>query len=170
MKKALIVIDMQNDYLWEKRKPMFSYDTPALTGAVNGAVKEYSEKGWDIIYILQLFPDLPTNRWIIGFSIKNTEGAELYSGLNVVSEHIFEKNLPDSFSSKAFREFVRQQGYTEAVLCGLDECGCVGATARGAVKAGIPVSIIANATGRRFPEAKVEKNRQKLRSLGVRFI
>ena len=169
MKKALIVIDMQND-LWEKRKPMFSYDTPALTGAVNRAVKEYSEKGWDVIYILQLFPDLPTNRWIIGFSIKNTEGAELYGGLDVVSEHIFEKNLPDSFSSKAFRDFVKAQGYTEAVLCGLDECGCVGATARGAVKAGIPVSIIAEATGRRFPEAKVEKNRQKLKALGVRFI
>ena len=26
-KNALLVIDMQNDYLWEKRKPMFSYDT-----------------------------------------------------------------------------------------------------------------------------------------------
>ena len=30
MKKALLVIDMQNDYLWDKRKPMFSYDTDKL--------------------------------------------------------------------------------------------------------------------------------------------
>ena len=29
MKPALLVIDMQNDYLYEKRKPKFSYDTPA---------------------------------------------------------------------------------------------------------------------------------------------
>lgn len=169
-KKALIVIDMQNDYLWEKRKPMFSYDTPALTGEVNRAVKEFSEKGWDVIYILQVFPNLPTNRWIIGFSIKGTEGAELYSGLEVVSDHVFEKNLPDSYTSKSFREFMHREGYTEAVLCGLDECGCVGATARGAVKSGIPVSIIASATGRRFPDAKVQKNRAKLKALGVRFI
>jgi len=35
MSKALLVIDMQNDYLWDKRKPMFSYDRDALTGSVN---------------------------------------------------------------------------------------------------------------------------------------
>ena len=34
MKTALLVIDMQNDYLWEKRKPMFAYDTAQLTAAV----------------------------------------------------------------------------------------------------------------------------------------
>ena len=27
-KRALLVIDMQNDYLWEKRKDMFTYDRP----------------------------------------------------------------------------------------------------------------------------------------------
>ena len=30
--KALLVIDMQNDYLWDKRKPIFTYDTDKLTG------------------------------------------------------------------------------------------------------------------------------------------
>ena len=34
MKTALLVIDMQNDYLWEKRKKRFSYNATAL-----GAVK-----------------------------------------------------------------------------------------------------------------------------------
>lgn len=29
-KKALIVVDMQNDYLWNRRKKMFSYNTPEL--------------------------------------------------------------------------------------------------------------------------------------------
>ena len=35
MKTALLVIDMQNDYLWEKRKPIFAYDTERLVAAVN---------------------------------------------------------------------------------------------------------------------------------------
>ena len=30
VKKALVVIDMQNDYLWEKRKKKFTYDTEEL--------------------------------------------------------------------------------------------------------------------------------------------
>ncbi len=34
-KKALIVIDMQNDYLWPERKKKFSYDTDTLVGNVN---------------------------------------------------------------------------------------------------------------------------------------
>ena len=30
VEKALLVIDLQNDYLWEKRKNNFSYDTTKL--------------------------------------------------------------------------------------------------------------------------------------------
>ena len=40
-KKALIVIDMQNDYLWEKRKKMFTYNTSELTDSVNHAIRSY---------------------------------------------------------------------------------------------------------------------------------
>lgn len=169
-KKALIVIDMQNDYLWDKRKPMFSYDTAALVGAVNAAAEEYGAKGYDIIYIAQMFPNLITNKWFIGFSIKGTAGAELYSGMNVVSKLYFEKNLPDTYSSKAFKEHMEKEAYSEVVLCGLDECGCVGATAKGAVKTGVKVFMLERAIGCRFPKEKLQKMRDSLTSLGVQYI
>ena len=137
---------------------------------MNGAVKEYSENGWDVIYIAQMFPNLPTNRWLIGFSIKGTEGAELYGGMDKVSDLYFEKNLPDTYSSRAFREHMKKQGYTEVVLCGLDECGCVGATAKGAAKTGVKVYILEDCIGCRFPEKKQKKMREKLRALGVEYI
>ena len=98
-KKALVVIDMQNDYLWEKRKAMFSYNTDELVDAVNGAAAAYRENGDDVIYVAQMFPNIITNKWLIGFSIKGTAGAELYGGLDVVSDLYFEKNLPDAYSS-----------------------------------------------------------------------
>ena len=169
-KKALLVIDMQNDYLWPQRKPMFSYDTAALTGAVNRAAQRFAAEGTDVIYIAQMFPNIITNKWFIGFSIKGTPGAELYSGLDVVSELYFEKNLPDTYSSKAFRQFMQQQNYTEVLLCGLDECGCVGATAKGAAKTGVRVTMLENCIGRRFPAERVRKMREKLTALGVRYI
>ena len=169
-KKALIVIDMQNDYLWDKRKAMFSYNTEELVSSVNNAISEYDRNGYDIIYIAQVFPNIITNKWFIGFSIKGTAGAELYSGLNVVSELYFEKSLSDTYSSKSFREHMKKQDYSEVVLCGLDECGCVGATAKGAVKTGVKVSVIENCTGRRFPESKVNKMRAELAELGVKYI
>ena len=40
MKTALLVIDMQNDYLWEKRKPIFAYDTERLVAAVNELIAD----------------------------------------------------------------------------------------------------------------------------------
>lgn len=169
-KKALIVIDMQNDYLWEKRMKKFSYDTAKLTAEVNRSISEFHANGDDVIYIAQMFPNIITNKWFIGFSIKGTEGAELYKGMDKVSDLYFEKNLPDTFTAAKFKEHMKAQGYSEVFLCGLDECGCVGATAKGAAKAGLNVSIIEKSTGCRFPSAKQEKMREKLRSLGVKYI
>lgn len=168
-KKALLVIDLQNDYLWNERKAMFSYDTAALMQAVNETIRSRQAEGWDIIYIAQMFPNLPTNRALIGFSIKGTKGAELYSGLDVVSDLYFEKNLPNTYTAKAFRTFMQKQGYVEIAVCGLDECGCVGATAKGAVKTGAKVTLIEKATACRFPAGKQQKMRESLEKLGVRY-
>ena len=169
-RKALLVIDMQNDYLWEKRKPMFSYDSKKLTENVNASIVEYKAKGWDIIYIAQIFPNIITNKWFIGFSIKGTEGAELYSGLDIVSDLYFEKNLPDTFTSRKFSKFAEEQGYTEMALCGLDECGCVGATAKGAVRRGIKTYMLTDSIGRRFSADKTDKMRETLKAMGVQYI
>lgn len=166
-KKALIVIDLQNDYLWDKRKRMFTYDTDKLIGNVNRAIAEYKEKGYDIIYIKHILPKI---LWGAGFSIKGTEGAELYGGLDIVSDLCFEKNRSDTYTAKAFREYMLKQNYSGVAICGLDECGCVGATAKGAVKTGIEVVMLQNCIGSRFPDAKVQKMRNELRTLGAVYV
>ena len=71
---------------------------------------------------------------------------------------------------KAFREHMEMQGYKEVVLCGLDECGCVGATAKGAVKSGVKVSMLGDCIGRRFSEKKVQKMRERLKAIEVEYI
>ena len=166
-KKALIVIDLQKDYLWDKRKPMFNYDTETLVGNVNRAIASYKDAGYDIIYIKHILPKI---MWGVGFSIRGTEGAELFEGVNVVSDKIFEKNRSNTFTAKLFRKYVRKQGYREMILCGVDECGCVGATAKGAVKAGIKVRMLTDCIGRRFPDEKVQSMRKGLKALGVEYI
>ncbi|MCR4748379.1 MAG: cysteine hydrolase [Lachnospiraceae bacterium] len=166
-KKAVIVIDLQKDYLWDKRKPMFTYDTEKLIGNVNAEIRAYKEKGYDIIYIKHILPKL---LWGVGFSIEGSEGAELYEGLDVVSDLCFEKNRSDSYSSKLFREYMKKNGYSEVILMGLDECGCVGATAKGAAKTGINVKILEACIASRFPEKKIVKMREQLRRLGIEYI
>lgn len=165
--KALLVIDMQNDYLWDKRKPMFSYDTDKLVENVNLAISTYKENGYDIIYIKHILPKI---MWGVGFSIKGTEGAELFPGIDLVSDFIFEKNHSNTYTAKSFRQHMEKQGYKEVVLCGVDECGCVGATAKGAARTGIQVFMLTDCIGRRFSDKKIKKMRADLQALGVQYI
>ena len=94
----------------------------------------------------------------------------MYPGVDLVSDLIFEKNHSDSYTAKEFREHMEKQGYKEVVLCGLDECGCVGATAKGAAKTGVKVFMLIDCIGRRFPDEKVNKMRTDLKALGVQYI
>ena len=61
-------------------------------------------------------------------------------------------------------------GYETLHLCGLDECGCVAATALGAVKRGLNVAILREGTVTRFPENKVNAIRERLNSAGIQYI
>ena len=169
-KKALIVIDMQNDFLWEKRKTMFDYDTQKLTSAVNERIHQFEQAGDDVIYIAHILPNLPTNRLFIGFSIRGTQGAELYGGLDIVSKLYFEKNLSNSFTAKKFREHMQAQNYSEIYICGLDLCGCVGKTALGASKVCKKVFLLQDAVGCRFDEKRQSKMKNALTQAGVMFV
>lgn len=170
MNSALLVIDMQNDYLYDKRKCKFSYDTKAVTSSVNELIRQYSDSGSDVIYIRHIIQNFPTNRLLFGFSIEGTEGAELYSGLDIVSDYCFDKLVGNALSNKELRKLIEKKGYEELHICGLDECGCVAATALGTAKAGIIAKIIRNGTVTRFPEQKVAKTRRKLEKAGVKYI
>ena len=152
-KKALIVVDLQKDFLCDNRKPMFSYNTKELIASVNDSIDRYHKNGYDVIYIRQVYQNIVTNR-----------------KLSVVSDHVFEKYFPNTYTSKPFREFMQREGYSEVVLCGVDECGCVGATAKGAVKAGMKVYMKTDSIGCRFPDNKLQKMRKKLLSMGVEYI
>ena len=167
VKTALMVIDMQNDYLWEKRKRKFAYDTKALVSSVNELIHKYKDGGSDVIYIRHIIQDLPTNRLIFGFSIAGTEGAELYKGLDIVSDLCFDKLLGDAFTNRALLEMFRKNGYEELHICGLDKYGCVAATACGAAKRGIPVKIVESGTATVLPEKKTAKTGQRLKKARV---
>ena len=170
MKTALLVIDMQNDYLWEKRKKRFSYNTEKVVASVNELIRQYHNENRDVIYIRHIIQNFFTNRLLFGYSIAGSEGAELYSGLDIVSDHCFDKYFSDAFSSRKFKEFVCAGGYETLHLCGLDECGCVAATALGALKRGLNAAILREGTVTRFPENKVNAIRKRLNSAGIQYI
>ena len=170
MNTALLVIDMQNDYLYEKRKKIFSYDSQQLTASVNKIIHQYENTGCDVIYIRHIIQNLPTNRLLFGYSIAGTEGAELFDDLDIVSDYCFDKLVGDALSNKKLRALIAEKGYDMLHLCGLDECGCVTSTALGAAKRGIKAEIIRSGTATVFPEKKVAKAHERLKKANIAFI
>ena len=169
MKKALLVIDMQNDYLWDKRKKKFNYDTEKIVNNVNETINKLKGE-CDIIYISHLIQNIFTNRLLFDFSIEGTKGAELYDKLNVISNLKYNKYFSDAYKTKSFREYMESKHYEEVYLCGLDQCGCVYHTSLGALKNTPKVSIVKDATACRYSKEKCEKYRNKLIEMGVKFI
>jgi len=171
MNKALLVIDVQEDYLGEKRnKKRFYYENPdLLIQNINKAIEKYKNEGFEIIYIAHIFPNFITNKLIFGFSIRGTEGAKLVKSLNIVSKNYFEKNVGNAFSNKNLCQLLKEKRIGKIVLCGIDEAGCVGITAKGAERLGLKVSIIKNATDTVFIKRAI-KFREKLKKLDVKYI
>ena len=170
MSTALIVIDMQNDYLWPSRKPMFAYDTDALVASVNALVRRYAEEGCDIVYIRHIIQNLPTNRLLFGYSLAGTAGAELYGGLEVVGDNRFDKYFGDALTNRALRDWLKQSGCTRLHLCGLDQYGCVTATALGAKKRGYELAILRSGTATVLPEKTAAKRQARLDAAGIEYI
>ena len=170
MNTALIVIDMQNDYLYEKRMKRFTHDTQGLVSRVNAIIHRHSEEGCDVIYVRHIIQNLPTNRLLFGYSIAGTEGAELYRGLDVASDSIFDKLLGDALSNRKLRQLIERRGCDALHLCGLDACGCVAATALGAAKRGYAVGILREGVATVFDGRKVARTMEKLRRAGVKIL
>lgn len=169
MKKALLVIDMQNDYLWEKRKKKFSYNTDEIVNNVNKTIEQYKNE-CDVIYISHLIQNIITNRLLFGFSIEGTEGAKLYDKLKIVSNLKFNKHFKDAYKSEKIKKFMNDNSYEEVILCGLDQCGCVYHTAIGALKNNTKVYIVDQATACRYSKKKYYKSKNKLKKMGVIYI
>ena len=170
MNTALLVIDMQNDYLSEKRMKRFAYDTEGLIGRVSRIIRRYNAEGRDVICIRHIIQNLPTNRLLFGYSIAGTKGAELYKGLDIVSDYIIDKLVGDALSNRKLRQLIERKGYDALYLCGLDACGCIASTALGAVKRGYKVEILREGTATVFDGRKVARTMKKLRRAGVRYM
>ena len=166
-KTALLVMEMQTDYFWEKRLKKFQYDGETLIANVNAAIAQYSGAGADIIYLRQIFPDTPTNRLAFGFNIAGTEGAALDPRLRIVSEYCFDKNISDIFADPQLAQFFAAQGYTEYVLCGIDLCGGILATAKGARAGGAAVTVLKDCCGTRFDTRRIGETKGALRMCGA---
>ena len=167
MKKALLVIDMQNVCVGETHAAFFKYHNADLIQSVNGVID--ANKDNIVIYIKNIMKKNLLNKFAPFHAYEGTKDAELVNNLQIVSENIFIKYEGNAFSNPALNEFLKKSGIKCVEVVGVDGGGCVALTALGAVKEGYKVIINENAIGTMFAK-KRNKYFKKLKDAGVEFI
>jgi nicotinamidase/pyrazinamidase len=148
--KAVLVIDIQEDYTGTTAKPPFPYkDSEKLIVTVNIITEAATKNNIPVIYIRQeldgLIGRILSTLFADGTAIKGNPGTEIDKRVHIISSNVFPKPRSDAFSNQELEEFLIEHHVNKLYLVGLDAAGCVHNTALGALNRGYSVSIITDA-------------------------
>ena len=151
MKKALLVVNAQEDFIGEQRsKKKFNYyDVDELVLNINNKIEEYKADNKCVAYIAHVLPSNFFNKKFIGYGIVGTSGAKICENIKIVCDHYFEKS--------------------EIELVGIDVAGSISETAKGALDLDLKVSIPNNCIGK-MNEVKYYKVCTRLKNFGVVYL
>lgn len=146
MNRALILIDIQNDY--------FSGGAAALEGseiaAGNASVllKHFRDKRLPVIHVKH-----HSVRKNATFFIPGTQGAGIHDIVSpAYGETVIIKNYPNSFRGTDLLEVLRTRGITEPVFCGMMTHMCVYSTVNAAFDLGFNCVVVWDACATRTLE------------------
>lgn len=129
-KKALVVIDLQNDITKNYRE---------IIDQVNKAVDWAVGNDMDIAYIRHYNLSAGTRTFK-----KGAHGAEFVPELKVVTDNIFAKTKSNALTSETFAAFIRERGITEFYVVGADATACIKSTCFNLAKAGYTVHVLSD--------------------------
>jgi nicotinamidase-related amidase len=169
--EALLVIDMQIDYIDENGKfPIEKSQINGLIETVNNIIGDFHGNNYQIIYIRRLFRKNDIGNVFRNFAaIEGTAGVEIDPRINVVSDNIFDKYTPSAFSNKRFENFLIKNQINELYVCGVMADECVYETALSAFNSGYIVNYYANAVGS-LSIKNIENAIKKLKGRGINII
>jgi nicotinamidase-related amidase len=142
-KRAVVVVDVQNDYF-----PSGKYELVGIEEAAANAAKVIEaarEKGDRVIHVQHIFPskDAP-------FFTPESEGIEINP---VVApregETVVVKNFPNSFRETDLKKVLDADGVEEVVVVGAMSHMCIDATARAASDYGYKTTVVHDACATR---------------------
>jgi nicotinamidase-related amidase len=126
MSKALLVIDVQNDYFPGGKFPL--WNTEATLAATVRAIQQAIGKGIPVI-IIQHIAD--SSRGIAPFFNAGTPGVELHTAIIEAAPdtQVVIKRFADSFHQTVLEETLAAHGVSELLICGMMTQNCVTHTA-----------------------------------------
>lgn len=129
-KKALVIIDIQNDITKNYKE---------IIGNINTAIDWAVGHDIHVIYIRHENLSAGTRTFKLG-----TPGAELVSDLKIVSKNIFTKCKGNALTSEEFAAFISKNEICDFYIAGADAVACVKSTCYNLCKANYGVHVLSD--------------------------
>ncbi|WP_031427102.1 cysteine hydrolase family protein [Flavimarina sp. Hel_I_48] len=146
MSKALVIIDIQNDYF--KGGAMELEDPLAASENAKKLLEKFRNDKEAIVHIQHraASPDA-------GFFLPDTKGAEIHDNVKPLSgEKVITKHFPNAFRETDLLDHLQSENITELVFVGMMTHMCIDASVRAAKDLGFKCTVIADACATRTLE------------------
>ena len=129
-KKALVVIDIQND-ITKNYKDIIDNINKAIDWAVDNDIH--------VVYIRHENLSAGTRTFK-----PNTRGSELVPDMKIVSDNIFTKSKGNALTSEEFTAFINENEISDFYIAGADAVACVKSTVFNMTKAAYVVTVLSD--------------------------
>lgn len=145
-KRAVVVVDLQNDYFPAGRLPLVGIEQAVANAA--RIIDDARMKGDAVIHVRHEFtaPDAP-------FFAPGTEGARIHPAVAPLDgEPVVLKNYPNSFLKTGLKQMLDATEIEEVVVVGAMSHMCIDATTRAASDLGYKIFVVHDACATRDTE------------------
>ena len=143
MNKALIIIDIQNDYFENGKMPLVGPVEASLNAK---QILEQFRKEKLPVFHIQHISVRPNSTFLLPV----TKGQEIHENVRpIADEKVIIKHFPNSFRETGLLEELKSLNITDLVICGMMTHMCVDATVRAAKDFGFNCIVIGDACATR---------------------
>lgn len=139
MNRALIIVDIQNDYFPGGKMELIGMEEAAKNAGY--ALELFRAKKLPIFHIRHL-----SSRAGATFFIPETNGAEIHESVSPKNgEYLIQKNFPNSFRETSLKDQLQSLNVQEVIICGAMTHMCIDTTVRAVFDMGLGCVVVSDA-------------------------
>ncbi len=139
MSRALVIVDIQNDYFPGGAYPLVGPE--AAAGAARRVLEDYRTRGDAVVHVQHVWDEPDAS-----FMRPGTPGVEIHESVAPhEGEPVVRKAHPNAFLDTSLEQELRARGVDHVVVCGMMTSMCVDATVRAAVDLGFQATVVHDA-------------------------